>query len=105
MTEEGFLRIKGRGDDMIIRAGMNIYPQEIEGRMKADERVKEILVYPFENPALGVGIGMKLVGDFNSIEEVKRLCSELLPTYEIPNRIELVAELSHNGSGKLKRKQ
>jgi acyl-CoA synthetase (AMP-forming)/AMP-acid ligase II len=105
LTEEGFLRIKGRGDDMIIRAGMNIYPQEIEGRMKADERVKEILVYPFENPTLGVGIGMKLVGDFNSIEEVKRLCSELLPTYEIPNRIELVAELSHNGSGKLKRKQ
>ncbi len=105
VTEEGLLKIKGRGDDMIIRAGMNIYPQEVEGRMKADERVKEILVYPFESPALGVGIGMKLVGDFESVEEVKKLCAELLPTYEIPNKIELVEELSHNGSGKLKRKQ
>lgn len=105
LTEEGLLRIKGRSDDMIIRAGMNIYPQEIEGRMKADERVKEILVYPFESPALGVGIGMKVAGDFKNVEQVKRLCAELLPTYEIPNKIELVEELAHNGSGKLKRKQ
>ena len=29
---------------------MNIYPAEIEGVIKQDHRVKEVLVYGFHNP-------------------------------------------------------
>ena len=38
-NDEGFLKIKGRNDDLIIKAGMNIYPQEIESALKLDYRV------------------------------------------------------------------
>lgn len=104
ITEEGLMKIKGRSDDMIIRAGINIYPQEVEGVMKEDPRVKDVLVYSYEDPIVGVGIGMKISGDFASTGEVKALAKNLLPPYEVPTKIELLPELSRNEFGKIKRK-
>lgn len=100
MTKEGFLQIKGRADDMIIRAGMNIYPAEIEAALKADPRTKEVLVFG-EKQGTDVRIAMKIVGDYTSVSEVKALCVQVLPPFQVPGRIELVAELSKSGSGKI----
>ena len=103
INDAGFLKIKGRSDDLIIKSGMNVYPAEIEGIIKQDARVKEVLVYGFRN-SLGTQIGMKLVGDFSSAEEIKRLCVQVLPSFQVPSAIELVDELSKNGSGKIIRR-
>lgn len=104
INSKGFLKIKGRADDLIIRAGMNIYPQEIEGALKTNPKVKETLVYKIDNDKFGVQIGLKIVGDFKSIDEVKRLCTKLLPSFQIPTIIEIVEELPKNGSGKIIRR-
>ena len=53
--------------------------------------------------ASGTQIGLKVAGDFLSLAEVKRLCAEILPPYQMPMKIELVTKLEKNGSGKLKR--
>ena len=103
-TKDGLLKIKGRSDDMIIKAGMNIYPQEIESALKIDPRVKEALVYKIENPKTGTQVGLKLIGDFSNVDEIKKLCTEVLPSFEIPFKIELVEELPKNASGKVIRK-
>ena len=100
----GFLKIKGRNDDLIIKSGMNVYPAEIEGVIKQDPRVKEVLVYGFQN-SLGTQIGMKLVGEFASTEEAKQLCMKVLPSFQVPSVIELVDELPKNGSGKIIRRK
>ena len=100
----GFLKIKGRNDDLIIKSGMNVYPAEIEGVIKQDPRVKEVLVYGFQN-SFGTQIGMKLVGDFSVAEEVKQLCMKALPSFQVPSVIELVDELPKNGSGKIIRRK
>lgn len=99
----GFLKIKGRNDDLIIKSGMNVYPAEIEDVIKQDPRVKEVLVYGFHN-SFGTQIGMMLVGEFSSTEEVKQLCMKVLPSFQVPSAIELVDELPKNGSGKLIRR-
>lgn len=104
INSAGFLKILGRNDDLIIKSGMNIYPSEIEGALKEDPRVGEVLVYGFLAP-FGTQIGMKLVGKFSSLEEVRQLCVELLPAYQIPSRIELLDELPKNGSGKIIRRK
>ena len=104
INEAGFLKIKGRSDDLIIKSGMNVYPAEIEGVIKQDSRVKEVLVYGFQN-SFGTQIGMKLVGDFSSTEEVKQLCMKVLPSFQVPSVIELVDELPKNGSGKIIRRK
>ena len=103
INDAGFLKIKGRNDDLIIKSGMNVYPAEIEGVLKQDPRVKEVLVYGFHN-SFGTQIGMKLVGEFSSSEEVKQLCLKVLPSFQVPSVIELVDELPKNGSGKIIRR-
>ncbi len=102
MNNAGLLRIKGRKDHLIIKSGMNIYPAEIESAVKQDVRVKEVMVYGFKNH-YGTQIGMKIVGDFSSVEEVKKLCMECLPIFQIPSSIEIVKELPKTVSGKIER--
>lgn len=104
VIEAGLLKIKGRSDDLIIRAGMNIYPQEIEEALKSDSRVSEVLVYGIDNRFSGTQIGMKISGDFSDTDEVRRLCVKLLPSFLIPSVIELVDDLPKNGSGKIIRR-
>lgn len=103
VNEIGLLKIKGRNDDLIIRSGMNIYPAEIEAVLKTDPRVREVLIYDY-NDRFGTQIGMRMAGDFKTVAEVKQLCIDLLPSFQIPSKIELVAELKRNGSGKIIRK-
>lgn len=104
INESGFLKIKGRSDDLIIKSGMNVYPAEIESVLKYDPRVKEVLVYGFYNQ-FGTQIGMKLAGEFSSVDEAKQLCINVLPSFQVPSAIELLDELPKNGSGKIIRRE
>lgn len=99
INEAGLLKIKGRHDQMIIKAGMNIYPAEIEEALLSDARVREVMVYGFTDRH-GVQIGLKIAGNFSSVEEVRQLCNRSLPPYQRLARIEIVQELPKNGSGK-----
>ena len=103
-TEEGLLKIKGRGDDLIIKAGMNIYPQEIENALKLDYRVKDTYVRGYIDDKLGVQIELNITGDFSDVSEVKDICRCNLSTYQMPARINLLDELPKNGSGKIIRR-
>lgn len=103
INDAGFLKIKGRNDDLIIKSRMNIYPTEIEAVLKQDPRVKEALAYGFCDQ-FGIQIRLKLVGDFSSTEEVKQFCMKMLPSFQVPSVIELVEELPKNGSGKIIRR-
>lgn len=100
----GYVRIKGRNDDLIIRAGMNIYPQEIEAALKNDERVKEVLAYPVQKKDVTL-IGIEIAGDFADEDEVRKMCREYLCDYQMPAVINIVKELKKNGSGKIIRKR
>lgn len=100
----GLLKIKGRSDNLIIRAGMNIYPQEVEGAIKADPRVQDVLVYSIPSPHVGMKIGMKISGAFADVDEVKKLCIDTLPSFQVPAHIELVDELPRGASGKIIRR-
>jgi acyl-CoA synthetase (AMP-forming)/AMP-acid ligase II len=101
ITPEGLLKIKGRSDDLIIRAGMNIYPAEIEAALKKDGRVREVLALKVETTHMGTQIGLKIAGDFQNVDEVKKLCASLLPKFQMPIVIEIYDELPKNGSGKI----
>ena len=103
-NEKGLLKIKGRSDDLIIKAGMNIYPQEIEVALKTDPRVKELYVRGQNDKENGIQIVLNIAGDFSDIAEIKELCRERLPSYQMPTRINLVDDLPKNGSGKIVRR-
>lgn len=102
-NEAGFLKIKGRADDLIIRAGMNIYPAEIEAALKNDPRVREVMAYG-RKTGNDTQIALKISGDFRDTEEVLQLCRKLLPPFQMPLFVELLCELPKNESGKIPRK-
>lgn len=104
ISARGLLKIKGRSDDLIIRAGMNIYPQEVEAALKQDPRVRDVVVYSKESSRFGTQIGMTIAGDFAGVGEVRQLCAARLPSFQVPSWIELVEELPKNGSGKVIRR-
>lgn len=101
VNEAGFLKILGRKDNMIIKAGINIYPQEIEAVIKTDKRVKDVLAYGKTNELGITDIAIKISGNFDSIGEVKELCLKRLPRFQVPVHIELVDEIEKNASGKI----
>lgn len=101
--ENGLLRIKGRKDDLIIYAGMNIYPSEIENALKSDDRVREVMVYGIPDKLCGQKIGMTISGNFEDKQEIVQLCNQALPPYARPSNIEWVDALPKNGSGKIVR--
>ena len=101
--ESGMYEIKGRADDMIIRSGMNIYPAEIENALMSNERVVDVVAFGYKQKDDNIGIAIKIAGNFNNTTEVRALCQDLLPPYEIPTLIEIVDNISQNGSGKKSR--
>ncbi len=103
-TDEGLLKIKGRNDDLIIKAGMNIYPQEIESALKLDYRVKDVFVRGYADDKLGEQIELNITGDFSNVSDVKDLCRTNLSAYQFPARINLLDEIPKNGSGKIIRR-
>lgn len=103
-NEEGYIRIWGREDDLIIKAGMNIYPQEIEMELKKDSRVSDIVAYGYKEENGYMQIGIIVSGVFSSEMEVKTMCAALLPSFEIPNKIEIVTSVNENSFGKKKRR-
>ena len=63
-------------------------------------RIRLELVAGNRNAVTG-GDHVCIVGDFLDVSEVKELCRSKLPAYEMPRKINLVDQLSKNGSGKI----
>ena len=95
---DGYLYIDGRKDTMLIRAGMNIYPEEIEIVALNIDGVEDCLVYG-EPCDIGTKICMKYVGDAD-VKEIRRHLNLLLNPSIIPTKIEKVDFIAQTASGK-----
>lgn len=57
MDERGFIRIRGRMKDMILRGGLNIYPAEIEATLGDHPAIEYAAVIGVPDPKWGEQIG------------------------------------------------
>lgn len=103
IDSDGRIYIKCRKDNMIIRAGMNIYPQEIENVLKENENIYDVLAYGVKSGTVSEKIHIKIVTDLSKAE-IYNICKQKLMSYELPDVIEIVAEIPKNASGKVIRK-
>lgn len=103
LDEEKMLNVRGRLDDMILRAGMNIYPAEVENALSGDSRVRDVLVYGFRKNGTQE-IGLKICGQFRDTDEVVHLCRARLPAFQMPAKVELVPEQDLLCGGKKNRR-
>lgn len=104
IDQDGDLFIVGRKDNMLIKAGINIYPEYLESVVMECPYVQEALVWGEYNVAFGVKICMQVVREQGKeIDEkyVLQYCSERLSSVMVPDEIIFVEQLSRNGSGKI----
>lgn len=104
IDENGFIFLRGRTKEMIIVAGENVYPVEVENVLTRHPGVLEAAVVGIEHPVLGEIVKAVIVpqpGAELSEREIKRWCAQHLASYKVPQQVEFVAELPRNPSGKV----
>lgn len=99
----GNLTVLGRKDNMIIRNGVNIYPEEIEQVISACNNVDECVVYGRKDERFGQIIIVDFVGKCTD-KEVSDFAIKNLPAYLVPNEYNKKEKLNKTISGKIRRK-
>jgi amino acid adenylation domain-containing protein len=96
----------GRRDHMIKSRGYRIELGEIEAAMYGHGSVKEAAVVAFPDDLIGNRLKAFVVfhqPDENAVKEVKAYCAQKLPSYMVPESIEVLEELPKTSTGKVNR--
>lgn len=106
IDERGYVHIVGRGKDLVISGGYNIYPKEVESEIDQLEGVVESAVIGVPHQDFGEGVTAVVVLKENAeLDENTVLASltEKLARYKLPKRIIFVDELPRNTMGKVQK--
>jgi malonyl-CoA/methylmalonyl-CoA synthetase len=102
--ENGYLRIVGRGKDLIITGGLNVYPKEIEMAIDALDGVRESAVIGVPHADFGEGVTAVVVpepGAHVSERDILTNLSTKLAKFKLPKRVFFVDTLPRNTMGKV----
>lgn len=102
----GYLYIVGRGKDLIITGGYNVYPIEVELEIDALPGVTESAVIGVPHPDFGEGVTAVVVPKRNATIDAASIRSALeqrLARFKLPKRVVLVDELPRNTMGKVQK--
>ena len=105
--EEGYIFLAGRGDDMIIRGGENISPEEVENVLYSYPKIEEAAVIGVPDPEWGQeprAIVVLKSGETATGEEVMEYCRSKLAGYKRPRSVIFVDSLPRNPMGKVLKK-
>ncbi len=107
MDEEGYVFLAGRGDDMIIRGGENISPEEVEDVLHSHPKVEEAAVIGMPDPEWGQqprAIVVLKKGQVATADEIMEYCRAKLAGFKRPRSVVFVDSLPRNAMGKVLRK-
>lgn len=102
--EDGYLYIVDRKKDMIIVAGLNVYPREVEEVIYQFPKVKEAAVIGVDDKLRGEFVKAYIVlkeGEACNSKELFHFLREKLAAYKLPRHIEFIGSLPKNASGKI----
>jgi long-chain acyl-CoA synthetase len=104
MDADGYVTITGRKKDLIISAGENIYPREIEDVLSVHPKVKEAAVIGVKDEVRGeVPKAFVIPRDGETLDEkdLRGFCRDRLANYKIPRYFEVVPDLPRTPTGKV----
>jgi acyl-CoA synthetase (AMP-forming)/AMP-acid ligase II len=103
---DGYLRLTGRIKELIIRAGENIAPREIDEVLLAHAAVSEAVCFGVPHPTWGeeVEAAVVLRAETPADEaELIRFCREHLADFKCPKKIHIVTAIPRTATGKIQR--
>ena len=102
----GYVHILGRGKDLVISGGFNVYPKEIESEIDAMPGVIESAVIGVPHADFGEGVTAVVVctkgADVSEASVLKALDGRLAK-FKMPKRVIVVEELPRNAMGKVQK--
>jgi acyl-CoA synthetase (AMP-forming)/AMP-acid ligase II len=104
LDARGNLRITDRLKDMFIVGGFNAYPAEIEDLLAEHRAIRRVAVVGVPDERLGeVGVAFVVLrsGAVTSADEIIAWARGRMANYKVPRRVEFVAELPLNATGKV----
>lgn len=107
VDREGFLSITGRLSDLIIVAGENVFPAEIEEVLSAHADVKDAAVVGVPDETRGqVPIAFVELEEGAEFDEsgLRAFCRERLATYKVPRTVRVIDQLPRTATGKVLRR-
>jgi malonyl-CoA/methylmalonyl-CoA synthetase len=103
---KGYVHILGRGKDLVISGGFNVYPKEIESEIDAMPGVIEAAVIGVPHADFGEGVTAVVVCDKDAgVDEaaVLKALDGRLAKFKMPKRVFIVDELPRNAMGKVQK--
>jgi malonyl-CoA/methylmalonyl-CoA synthetase len=103
---KGYVHILGRGKDLVISGGFNVYPKEIESEIDAMPGVIESAVIGVPHADFGEGVTAVLVCDKGAkVDEasVLKALDGRIAKFKMPKKVIVVAELPRNTMGKVQK--
>jgi long-chain acyl-CoA synthetase len=104
MDEDGYLYLCDRKKDMVISAGVNIYPSEIEAALHGLPGVRDCAVFGIPDDDFGESLAAAIQledGANLTSDAVKEYLRGRLAGFKIPRLIEFRTDLPREDSGKI----
>ncbi len=106
IDDQGYVQIVGRGKDLIISGGYNIYPKEVETVLDDQPDVLESAVIGVPHGDLGecpVAVIVAAKGAAPDLEALSALLQSQLARFKCPRKLLLVDALPRNTMGKVQK--
>lgn len=102
--KEGFITVVGRKDDMVISAGENIYPVQLEEALNSHPGIKDCAAVGVPDKTRGQSIAVYIVREDKMLkaEEISEFCDShpMISAYKKPRYYRFVDELPMTATGK-----
>ncbi|MBN9584017.1 MAG: malonyl-CoA synthase [Afipia sp.] len=102
----GYVHIIGRGKDLVISGGFNVYPKEVENEIDAIPGVVESAVIGVPHADFGEGVTAVVVKDKSAALDESAVLHALdgrLAKFKMPKRVMFVDDLPRNTMGKVQK--
>ncbi|WP_212523486.1 malonyl-CoA synthase [Actibacterium sp. MT2.3-13A] len=106
IDEDGYLHIVGRGKDLVISGGYNIYPKEVELLLDEQPGVLESAVIGAPHPDFGESVVAILVPEAGAaidLDAVRAAVGEKLARFKQPRHYAVIDALPRNTMGKVQK--
>jgi malonyl-CoA/methylmalonyl-CoA synthetase len=105
IDDKGYVSIVGRGKDLIITGGFNVYPKEVESEIDTIEGIVESAVIGLPHPDFGEGVTAIVVRSTDEVLErdIIKVLASRLAKFKLPKRVIFVADLPRNAMSKVQK--
>ena len=107
LNSAGYIAIVGRGKDLIISGGLNVYPKEVERFIDDIDGVVESAVIGLPHADFGEAVYAAVVrqSDYDDLTETALIdaLKDKLASFKVPKRIFWLNELPRNAMGKVQK--